>query len=301
MAIGDLSVLHAVAAANRVNGQLTYSGVQAIIHSVFDHGQITVQERDDLREVLNTMPMDGRATRALTNFLTHVDARLAPAIATAQRTGNRNQGVPLKVPDPGPFSEYNTDLGKFSHGNFDAMYLPGDGELLIVLKVKYKFEKGVTPGEQTAVRGRLHLAVKAWDNAQATLESAMFVLNPVIRIRFELREVSSGAHKTVDVENNPRREWIGIDINVSKHTTVATFIHELGHVFGNYDEYRGSGLGGWLERRMWWHDNDHLKDLPALMNAGTEFRARYFDHMQKWVNRHFLKVKAVYGKVRVVP
>lgn len=299
MAVSDLSVFNAVAAAHRVNGQLTYSGVQAIIRSVFDHGRITVLERDDLREVLNTMPMDGRATRALTNFLTHVDARLAPAVALAQRTGDRNQGVPLAVPDPGPFSEYNTDLGKFSHGNFDALYIPGEGELWIVLKVKYKFEKGVTGPEQAAVKANLGQAVQAWDNAQATLESAMFVLNPVIRIRFILREVTSGEHKVVDVESGPRREWIGMDINVSKHTTVATFVHELGHVYGNYDEYRGSGLGGWIERRMYWHDNDHLKDTTALMNGGTQFRGRYFDHMQKWVNKHFLKVKAVYGKVVV--
>ena len=155
-------------------------------------------------------------TRALTNFLTHVDARLAPAEAIAKKTGNKNQGVQIKVPDPGPFSEYDTDLGKFSHGNFDAMYIPGDGEFWIVLKVKYKFEKGITSGEQTAIRGRMHLAVRAWDNAQATLESTMFVLNPVIRIRFILREVTSGEHKTMDVENGSRREWVGMDINIHK-------------------------------------------------------------------------------------
>ena len=66
----------------------------------------------------------------------------------------------------------------------------------------------------------------------------MFVLNPVIRIRFILREVAKGEHKTVDVENSPRREWIGMDINIHKATSTLTLTHELGHVFGNYDEYR---------------------------------------------------------------
>jgi hypothetical protein len=70
MVIVDLSVSRAVAAATRAGGTLTYSGVQDIIRSVFDYGQITVQEREDLREVLSTLPMDDRANRALTNFLT---------------------------------------------------------------------------------------------------------------------------------------------------------------------------------------------------------------------------------------
>src|SRR5262245_49026558 len=211
MAIIDLSVNQAVAAATQAGRTPTYSDVQDVIRSVFDNGQITVLERDDLREVLSTMTMDGRAKRALTNFLTHVDKLLAPAEAIARRTGNKNQGVRVSVPDPGPFSAYDTDLGKFSHGNFDAMYIPGEGELWIVLKVKYDFEKGISSGEQTAIRGRMYMAVKNWDNAQATLESTMFVLNPVIRIRFILREVSSGEHKTVDVENSSRREWVGMD------------------------------------------------------------------------------------------
>jgi len=294
MAIIDTSVSNAVAKAKQAGGTLSYSAVQDIIRSVFDHGQITVHERDDLREVLTTMPMDSRAAVALANFLTHVDKLSTAADAKAKATGDKNQGIKVTIPDTGPFSEYDTDLGKFSHGNFDVMYIPGEGELWIILKVKYKFEKGITSSEQTAVKQRLAQAVQAWDNAGARLETGRFVLNPVIRIRFFLREVASGEHKTVDVEKGSRREWIGMDINVHKGTTVQTFIHELGHVYGNYDEYRGSGIGGWLERRAWWHDNDHLSDTSALMNAGTQFRARYFSHMRDFVNRKFVKVPAWY-------
>ncbi len=298
MAIVDLSVKRAVDGASRSGGVLTYSGVQDILRSVFDYGQITVQERDDLRQVLNTMSMDPRARDALTNFLTHVDKQLAPADAIARASGNKNQGVKIKFPDTGPFSAYDTDLGKFSHGNFDALYIPGDGELWIVLKVKYEFEKGISGGEQTAIRGRMYMAVKNWDNAHARLESHMFVLNPVIRIRFILREVDDGEHKVVDVEVKNRREWVGMDINIHKGTTAFTLTHELGHVFGNYDEYRGSGFLSWLERRMYWHDNDHLSDKGALMNEndhGGGFRTRYFDHFQGFVNRHFARVGAWYG------
>jgi hypothetical protein len=298
MALVDMSVINAVAKASSGGGALSYLGVQDIIRSVFDNGHITVLERNDLREVLATMPMDGRATRALTNFLTHVDKLLVPAEKIAEATGNKNQGVKVTVPDPGPFSKTNTDLGKFSHGNFDVLYIPGEGELWVILKVKYEFESGVTAAEQGVVKSRLASAVQAWDNAQATLESSMFVLNPVIRIRFILREVPSGEHKVVDVENSPRREWVGSDLNIHKGTTVATMTHELGHVFGNYDEYKGSGFMSWVERRMYWHDNDHLSDTGGLMNSGSDFRPRYFSHFQDFVNRNFAKVGAWYG-VRV--
>jgi hypothetical protein len=298
MALVDMSVIKAVGKTSSTPGPLTYQAVQDIIRSVFDHGQITVLERDDLRHILATMPMDGRATRALTNFLAHVDKRLAPAEKIAQATGNKNQGVNVTVPDTGPFSETDTDLGKFSHGNFDVLYIPGEGELWVILKVKYAFESGVTSAEQKTVKANLAAAVKAWDNAQATLESTMFVLNPVIRIRFILREVPSGEHKVVDVENSPRREWVGSDLNIHKGTDVATMTHELGHVYGNYDEYRGSGFMAWVERRMYWHDNDHLTDKAGLMNNGSHFRPRYFSHFQDFVNRKFSKVGAWYG-VRV--
>src|SRR5262249_20741299 len=154
-----------------------------------------------------TMPMDGRATRALTNFLEHVDNRLAPALARALVTRDKNQGVPITVPDPGPFAEYDTDLGKLIVGNFDARYDPGEGELIIGLRVKYEFETGITPTMQQVVRWKMQKAVEAWDNAGATLESAMFVLNPVIRIRFKLWEVSgTAANKTIHVAADEARE-----------------------------------------------------------------------------------------------
>jgi muconolactone delta-isomerase len=298
MAVLDQSVSQAVAKAQQANGKLTYSGVQDIIRGAFDYGIITVQEREDLHDVLTNMPMDGRATRALTNFLTHVDKLSASADQSAKLTGNKNIGVKIDVPDTGPFSEFNTDLDKFSHGNFDVAYDPNEGELNVTLKVKFGFDKHLTTGEQTAIRARMYMAVKAWDNAQATLESSMFVLNPVIRVRFIMREVNSGEHKTVDVENDPRREWVGMDINIHKATTVTTLTHELGHVFGNYDEYKGGGFMAWVERRMYWHDNRFLSDTTALMNSGSQFRTRYFDHFQRFVNKHFAKVKAWYG-VRV--
>lgn len=136
--------------------------------------------------------------------------------------------------------------------------------------------------------------VQAWNNAGAYLRCKNCVANPIIRIAFELKEVSSGAYFPVDVEKARRREWIGFDINVWERTDVSTLTHELGHVFGNYDEYGGSGVQAWLERRMYWHDNRFLDDYSALMNEGREFRARFFDHFARYVNQHFAGFGAKY-------
>jgi hypothetical protein len=189
---------------------------------------------------------------------------------------------------------YNTDLQKFSHGNFDVAYDPRQAILQVTLKVTYRFEEGITPDRQAGLKARLDRAVQAWDNAGAYLLSMDEVLNPVIRIRFQLQEVASGAHFPIDVEKASRREWTGYDLNVGEDTSEAIFIHELGHVFGNYDEYRGRGFMGWVERRMYWHDNSFLNDTDALMNVGSQFRARYFDHFARYVNQHFARVGATY-------
>ncbi len=294
MAFVDQSVREAITAAQRGGPTLSYSGIQNIIRSTFDQEGISVQEREDLREVLRTQEMDVRARRALWKFLDHVDALSGRADALAKASGNKNHGMRLEVPDPGTFSRRNTSLGKFSHGNFDVEYDPDEGELNVILKVKYGFDRALTPGEQSEVKRRLQQAVAAWDNVQATLETSSFVLNPVIRIRFILREVSKDEHKPVDVTTDGRREWIGMDINIHKLTTAKTLTHELGHVFGNYDEYRGGGFMGWLEARMYWHDNRFLSDTNALMQSGSEFRPRYFSHFERFVNDNFHKVGASY-------
>lgn len=202
--------------------------------------------------------------------------------------------------DVGRFSETNTDLGKFSHGNFDVRYDPRVAAVITTLRVEYEFESGITPAEQLTVKQRLASAVQQWHDAPFYLKTDDPARNPIIDLRFELT-VGPNPHKTVDVEKDPRREWVGSDLNVHKGTTVDTYVHELGHVFGNYDEYEGTGVDGWFERRMWWHDNDHLSDRNALMNSGTEFRARYFDHFESFVNKRFRVRGVTYRAVGIGP
>jgi len=192
--------------------------------------------------------------------------------------------------DTGAFSEKNTDLGKFSHGDFDVEYVPEEGTLWVTLKVKYEFQKGIPADRRAQFKRDLQAAVDRWDNSGVFLETKNpEALNPIIWIRFRMYE-SNDYHKLVDVEEKPKREWVGLDLNVSQRTMIPTLTHELGHVFGNYDEYKGEGVLGWLERRMYWHDNAYLKQLCTLMNEGTEFPVRYFDHFEKYVNKNFAKL-----------
>lgn len=291
----DPSVRAALGAALKTDTRLSYADVQDIIRAACDRGVITVEERLDLKRILaKSITMNDRAKRALSQFLKYIDASSKGVDMVAAKAGNFKLGVKMPKIDPGKFSRKNTDLGKFSHGNFDVEYRPREGRLAVGLKVKYQFESGINLAARTGVMNRLRQAVRAWSNAGAYLESDDFVLNPIIQIRFEMSVVNSGEHFVVDVEKGERREWVGSDLNVCQQTTTQTFIHELGHVFGNYDEYRGSGFGGWVERRMYWHDNDHLADTGALMNSGTAFRVRYFDHLERFVNERFRDFGAKY-------
>jgi hypothetical protein len=295
MLFEDASVREAVNKAMNGEKPLTYSGVQSLIRSVFDHGLVTVQEREDLRMAAAAFTMDDRASRALTNFLDHVDRRSKAADEIAARTGNKQYGMPMSIPDPGPFSKKDTDLGKFSHGNFDVRYDPTEGELIVTLKVKWEFDDEITAAERTALKQRFAQAIQAWDKAKVTFETTGFVLNPVIRLRFRHQEVNSGEHYLIDVDNDEMRPYVAGDINIDKNISTNVLVHELGHAFGNYDEYKGSGVLAWIERRMWWHDNDHLEDEDAVMNGhGTEFRLRYFDHFERYLNENFARIGVTY-------
>jgi hypothetical protein len=271
------------------DGKLSYIEVQAIIRSTFDHGYITAQERKDLQTVHDRAGRlrDGRAKDALAKFLAHLDKQ--------PKHGDR---FPAPKIDPGRFEERRTDLGKFSHGCFDVAYLPSSGSIFVTLRVQYRFEDGISGDQKTAFKNRLSAAVRTWDNADVFLKTDDFALHPLLDFRFFLCE-SSDFHFPVDVESDDRREWVGYDLNVGINTTTATLVHELGHIYGNYDEYCQNGFQSWLERRMWWHDSRFCSDKSALMSGGAEFRERYFDHFAKWVNTQFRPLGITYTAVRL--
>jgi len=264
-------------------GKLTVSDVRNVVEAIMDGLEVTREEFAELKAILGRaaslgVTWDGRY--ALERLVDHLSWRFAEAPGA--------RAVPLLpgLIDVGPFSARNTSLGKFSHGEFDVEYRPQSGEVQVILKLSYQWEDGISSREQDDLRSRLEDAVARWDKA-AYLRTLDLALNPIIYIRFRTIWVDSGEHFVVDVDEDERREFVAFQLNVWKGTTTNTFTHELGHCFGNYDEYDDDGIGAWFERRMWWHDNDHLDDEEALMNSGQKFRTRYFNHFESWVNRHF--------------
>ncbi len=196
----------------------------------------------------------------------------------------------LTKKDTGPFKETDTDLGKFSHGNFDVEYMPQAGKLLITFRAKYEFQSGIPLNQQAEMKAGMLDAIDIWSHSGVFLRTrSVEALNEIIDIRFRLVETND-YNKIVDVYRDHMRPYVFRDVNISIdfRFDVDTLAHELGHVFGNYDEYGGSGISGWFERLMWWHDNNHLDDHQGMMNSGQkEFRIRYFDHFQSFVNDHF--------------
>lgn len=207
--------------------------------------------------------------------------------------------------DPGEFGKKDTDLGKFSHGNFDVKYQPIDAALWVTLRVRYKFRGGISEAEQRSLKQRFTDAVSQWDGAGACLRTNNpDALNPTIWLRFVTVE-SPSYNKVVDVKRGRDRDWVGREINISESTTTFTLTHELGHVWGNYDEYKADGVWGFLfEQHMYWHDNKHLSDKSAVMNEGSDFRLRYFDHFERYVNSKFrplgIKYSLQFGSKTVV-
>ena len=181
----------------------------------------------------------------------------------------------------------NTDLGKFSHGNFDFVYDPAGPAITAVVRVKYDFEPGIGLEDQKTFKNKMQEAVDEHWNSQAYLvpkDISKNVASARIPIRVVLKEDAESHHFTVDVETNRtwpfERPWVGWDLNVGasidgKPITVPTLAHELGHVLGNWDEYDG----GFLYNRGYWQDGRFVYEADrTLMGSGTEQRERYFDH-----------------------
>jgi uncharacterized protein YukE len=209
-------------------------------------------------------------------------ARINHALSEASMADHRAAQSLTEIKPLEPiYLESDTDLGKFSHGNFDYNYNPNEPSVTIVVRVKYQFEEGISEADKAAFKKMTEEAVRDGWNEKAELVPADGV-GPSIPVRVVVQENNDSYHKVIDVEQSKARPWVGSDLNTgiddgegNRHTK-KTMVHEFGHVLGNYDEYDG----GFFENRGWWHDNDHhdAQDY-SLMGDGTQMHPRYFDHI----------------------
>jgi uncharacterized protein YukE len=209
-------------------------------------------------------------------------ARINHAVSEASMADHR---AAKNLTDPQPhqsvFLESDTDLGKFSHGNFDYNYDPNEPSVTIVVRVKYEFEEGISEEDKRKFKQMTEEAVRDGWNERAELVPADGT-GPSIPVRVVVQENNDSYHKIIDVDQHRSRPWVAMDLNTAiddgegnRHTK-ATMVHEFGHVLGNYDEYDG----GFLENRGWWHDNDHRdEESYSLMGGGSQLHPRYFDHI----------------------
>jgi hypothetical protein len=208
-------------------------------------------------------------------------ARINHAVSEASMADHRAAKSHTDIAPLEPiYLDSDTDLGKFSHGNFDYNYNPNEPSVTIVVRVKYQFEEGISEADKAAFKKMTEEAVRDGWNERAELVPADGT-GPSVPVRVVVQENNDSYHKVIDVEQSRERPWVGSDFNAAiddgegRRHTKQTMIHEFGHVLGNYDEYDG----GFFENRAYWNTNAHDDEEDySLMGGGSQLHPRYFDH-----------------------
>jgi hypothetical protein len=197
------------------------------------------------------------------------------------------------APQAKTISLHNTDLNApYSGGNFDFLYNGGANEATITLNTFLSWRTNFPPNQKRDFQAALTAAVAAWDNAaQVQIKDGSGGFNKQINLRFKLNIVQDRrqANKVTDVHEAgdsavwfmfryPDRSVVIREINVFINADTPTLAHELGHVWGNLDEYDQNVFENYLSPGHIAGDSPLMKDTSALMNIGAEFRTRYFTH-----------------------
>ena len=222
-----------------------------------------------------------------------------------------NGGVPPAV-KPKTIWRHNTDLkAPCFAGNFNFLYNGGSNEATATFNTVISFRKNFTPQEKTNFINNLKQAADVWDNAaELQIKDIRGNYSYKIRLRFKLNIVndSKNANKVTDVHPlgsralpliiAKDREVVSRQLNVFINSTKYVLVHELGHVWGLDDEYKDTGVSGWLAMKFSpchvGKNSPVVSDKIAIMNEGYsntgEFRTRYFKHFGRAILGAFWNV-----------
>lgn len=194
---------------------------------------------------------------------------------------------------------HNTDLNApcFA-GNFNFLY-SGGTDAITTFNTVISFRKNYTDQQKRDFIHNLKQAAAVWDNAaEIQIKDSHGNYSYKIGLRFKLNIVtdSKNANKVTDVHPQGTRalpliiakdrEVVSKQLNVFINSTKYILVHELGHVWGLDDEYKDTGVSGWLAMKFSpchvGKNSPVVNDKTAIMNEGYsntgEFRTRYFKH-----------------------
>lgn len=217
--------------------------------------------------------------------------------------------APVNTPASKQIWLRNTDLNApcFA-GNFNFLYNAGASEATVTFNTKITFKGRFSDPDKQALIARLKQAGDLWskkaeiqvrDNAgnyshRVTLNFQVKIVTDKKNMNKETEVFPAGTKASIFVGKN--RELVNWDLNLFINTPLAVIAHELGHVWGLKDEYKDSGVMGWLAMKMSpchvGKGSPFVNDVRSIMNEGGlvmsgEFRARYFLHFGRAILNAF--------------
>jgi hypothetical protein len=184
-------------------------------------------------------------------------------------------------------------------GKFNFLYNSGASEATVTFNTKISFKGRYTAQQKTDFINNLRQAADIWDKAaELQVRDKTGNYNHRIRLDFKVNIVTDSKNMNKETEVHPAgtkasiflgkdREVVNWDLNLFINSQPPVIAHELGHIWGLSDEYKDSGVLGWLTMKTSpchiGKGSPFVNDTASIMNAGGltnagEFRTRFFMH-----------------------